>query len=363
MQLAISNKAFRPLIVTPCFSFFYRQALPSLLQENENGRRERNEQRFHTQCALLSLYTSPTWNVTYLYIAPRADTYTLLRSSYLHNRNHNHNRFVVAQNWASSVVVPRHLLVSVGSLTIPPPSLPLLPRSTTRKARSYPRLSCEALSAELSVAIHNRLERCRMRRERFKGIQEGLEKHRKVLERRIRKECKSSIRSYTTSKYRVINKTLREGAIAKPSKSVQKDIRGIVQGFRIALSGFKTVLRPYEGRDNGDDCLYRGSGPIPEEPVAGGIFSDKAFFSTSSNKQIAEAFSLTQAQDKPRYLFKISKYSTGVSIKQFSSDSHKHEEEILFPPSTWFRVVSVDPEHSVGTVGGTVTLVELEEMA
>ena len=123
----------------------------------------------------------------------------------------------------------------------------------------------------------------------------------------------------------------------------------------MGLTGFKSVLKPLKG-----GCLYRGSGPIPEEPVAGGIIFDKAFFSTSPNKKIAEGCLRVQSQDKPRYLFKISKYSTGINIQKLSSA--KHEEETLFAPSTWFRVASVDPAHSLPGVYGTITLVELKEM-
>ena len=412
-----SLKATRPL--TPLYLYFsslYRQALPSLQQENE--RRQRNERQF--QFALLSLYASPPSNVVYT-TSPRADIHSLLRSSYLHNR------FVVAHSysspdglsWMASVVVPRHLLVSVDSSVFSLPPLPLLPPSTTHPARSYPRMPCEALSAELSTARKEYLERRQLRRERFEGIQADLiayimakytKKHnvcnwsitssfpstssnqrsgkisaaRKRYVERCRKRSESltgiqddlkafmwayrketdalfrscykhSIYSYSANWFGDMNRALREGTVEDASEKVQGAIHGVVEGFRLGFCGFTSYLKPYKG-----DCLYRGSGPIPEEPVAGGIFCDKAFFSTSSDKKVACNFVGGKPQDKPRYLFKITKHSTGFNIKKYSR--HTREDEILFPPSTWFRVVSVDPAYSWDGIEGTVSLVEMEEM-
>ena len=218
----------------------------------------------------------------------------------------------------------------------------------------------EALSAELSTARKEYLERRQLRRERFEGIQADLEQYKeqqKVKVEKLLEICKKHIHNYSqTQECSRINKALRTGTINEARRSVRQDIRGVGLALRLALTGLTETLKPYEG-----GCLYRGSGPIPEEPVAGGIFCDQAFLSTTSNKQSARSFLQGKRRDKTRYLFKILKHSTGIDIQKLSH--LPFEEEKLFPPSTWFRVVSVDPAYSLEEVTGTITLVEMEEIS
>jgi hypothetical protein len=71
--------------------------------------------------------------------------------------------------------------------------------------------------------------------------------------------------------------------------------------------------------------------------VVGGIYNPRRFFSTSSNKSIAEKFARNGNPDI-RVIFRI-RGKTGRDISSVST--YPEEEEVLFAPGAAFRITSV----------------------
>jgi hypothetical protein len=167
-------------------------------------------------------------------------------------------------------------------------------------------------------------------------------------------EYAKALETYTTNTYRQINTALRSGTVNSQDEGLQTTIQDAIMAFQVGLRWGE--LKGYSNKVN----LFRGSGSLPFVPQVGATMCDKAFYSTSRDKSIAVDFLKKQNVDEARYLFVLTSHCNGVNVKKFSRC--KKEEEILFAPSTTFRIAAVLPEHTVEGVEGTVTRVELREM-
>ena len=111
--------------------------------------------------------------------------------------------------------------------------------------------------------------------------------------------------------------------------------------------------------------LYRGAkiDSLPFKLEPGATFYDKAFFSTSRQLSVATSFLRMANPSQERVLFVIVKHANGIDVSELSE--HDGEQEVLFAPSTMFRILSVKRGHTVEGWGGfvaTCTRVELAEM-
>jgi len=173
---------------------------------------------------------------------------------------------------------------------------------------------------------------------RLEMLQFLLKAHRK--RHRFDKHDRYAIEDYTGPGFAVLNKALRSGAARA---DVQQRIDAVVR----AMS--KSKLKIHKG------TVYRGAklpSTIQDTLRPGATFCDRAFLSSSTKK--SKAFSSQEGAT----LFDI-KSRTGVDVS--SQSKNKHEAEVLFRPSTMFKVKSV--EEKKDDLFGSITLVAMDELA
>lgn len=153
-------------------------------------------------------------------------------------------------------------------------------------------------------------------------------------------EQANAINVYTGFQYAEINSALRgTGDFSKEDRSALLDFA------KEANDGLK-ALPNYSGE------TYRGTA-LPTDVVdklkVGGTYSDKAFLSTSSSKEVAEGFSSRSIpENTQRVLFTIEgKYGKDIS----KASEYKSEKEVLFSPSSKFKITSVEDKDGILYVG------------
>lgn len=152
----------------------------------------------------------------------------------------------------------------------------------------------------------------------------------------LTKEESAALEKYVDSYAYIVNAALRKGeGVSKYRK------------FIATLNSALEKLPAYSG------VTFRGSGfpPVPADKlVAGTVFTDPAFLSTSRNLAVAEGYTGATG-----YLSVILS-KTGRQISCTSSINELDTEmEILFPTNTHLRVIAVSPKPA------GVTIVYLEE--
>ena len=159
----------------------------------------------------------------------------------------------------------------------------------------------------------------------------------------LRTQDKHAILDYTGPGYGVLNKALRTGVF---DESLHRRVRDVKK----ALNKLSLKRKPFQGR------VYRGVKELPQDVVIslipGATFCDKAFLSTSCEEE--QAYS----KDDGCFLFVIESKS-GMDVSKDSK--FKKEAEILFRPSTLFRITQVEKDVETDRAKG-VTRVWMEEM-
>ena len=150
-----------------------------------------------------------------------------------------------------------------------------------------------------------------------------------------------AINTYTGSMYRDINGLLR-GAKQFGDPEYEKKVQDVADK---AAEGLRS-LPDYKGE------TYRGTAlnnDIIEKMKVGGTYSDKGFLSTSSNPDIADTFSNSnKTEGKTQVLFTIDgKHGKDIS----SASKFGNEKEILFNPSSKFRITSMEEKDGILHVG------------
>ena len=134
---------------------------------------------------------------------------------------------------------------------------------------------------------------------------------------------------YSQMNYNSINHRLRTGRDGSDIEEILKDL---------------TACPSMKGK------VYRGVSLMRVKHLQiGDTYMDKAFLSTSRNKE--QAISFAEGRTKPALLELTSK--TGRDIAFVST--YPKEEEVLFPPGTLFRVLDID-------IGGSIPIYTLEEI-
>ena len=139
-----------------------------------------------------------------------------------------------------------------------------------------------------------------------------------------------AIRAYTGSSFKNMNSYLRDGGKRLDEYS-KEDARDKSMKATEGLRGTPS----YEGD------VYRGTAlrnEIVEKMEVGGTYSDKGFLSTSTDRDTAENFKDVNQKPAethtPTILYIDS--NRGKNVKPVSL--HKREDEILFEPSTKFKI-------------------------
>lgn len=150
-----------------------------------------------------------------------------------------------------------------------------------------------------------------------------------------------AINTYTGSMYRDINGLLR-GSKQFGDPEYEQKVLDVVEK---ASEGLRS-LPDYKGE------TYRGtalSNEIVEKMQVGGTYSDKGFLSTTSDKNIADTFSGSNAgTGKTQVFFTIDgKHGKDIS----SASKFGNEKEILFNPSSKFRITSMENKDGILYVG------------
>jgi hypothetical protein len=85
----------------------------------------------------------------------------------------------------------------------------------------------------------------------------------------------------------------------------------------------------------------------------GSVFCDPAFLSTSKDKGTAENFAMTANNDEnlegPGVILEILCHQGGKYVAPYACFDHYHEEEVLFPPSTMFKIKEVQRDDENGS--------------
>ena len=149
-----------------------------------------------------------------------------------------------------------------------------------------------------------------------------------------------AINTYTGSMYRDINGLLR-GSKQFGDPEYEQKVQDVVDK---AAEGLRS-LPDYKGE------TYRGTAlndDIVAKMKVGGTYSDKGFLSTSSNPNIADNFSSSNSAGKTQVLFTIQgKHGTDIS----SASKFGNEKEILFNPSSKFKITSMEEKDGILHVG------------
>ncbi|CAJ1950828.1 unnamed protein product [Cylindrotheca closterium] len=271
----------------------------------------------------------------------------------------NHSRYSLRLALKSSDSSVSASASSAASVSLPPPSnskskSKSKPRSQSRKrAASKKATSCPRFVRTACAAVTAKFQKllcCRRHKEFRKRFTKNQERRQKFKNYEFGK----ALETYTTNEYRKINEALRSGTVDSQEEGLQKTIKDAIMAFKIGLRWGELKVC------NSKKTLFRGSGSLPFVPQVGATMSDEGFYSTSLHKSIAVDFLTKQKADEARYLFVVMSHCNGVNVKQFSRC--KKEEEVLFAPSTLFRIASVAPGHIEAGVEGTITRVELHEM-
>jgi hypothetical protein len=149
-----------------------------------------------------------------------------------------------------------------------------------------------------------------------------------------------AINTYTGSMYRDINGLLRgkkDFADPEYKQKVQDIADKAAEGLR-SLPDYKGET--YRGTALNDDIVAKMK--------VGGTYSDKGFLSSSSNPNIADNFSSSNSAGKTQVFFTIN----GKHGKDISSASEfENEKEILFNPSSKFKITSMEEKDGILRVG------------
>lgn len=150
-----------------------------------------------------------------------------------------------------------------------------------------------------------------------------------------------AINAYTSSMYRDINGLLRGKKDFTDDPEYKQQIQDIADK---AAEGLRS-LPDYKGE------TYRGTvldNSLIAKMKVGGTYSDKGFLSTSTDPKVADGFSGFNDAGKTQVLFTIE----GKHGKDISSASNfQNEKEILFNPSSKFRITSMEEKDGYLQVG------------
>lgn len=145
-----------------------------------------------------------------------------------------------------------------------------------------------------------------------------------------------AINTYTGSMYKDINALLRGSKQFNDPEYTQK-VQDVADK---AAEGLRS-LPDYKGE------TYRGTAlndDIVAKMKVGGTYSDKGFLSTSSNPNIADNFKASNSAGKTQVLFTIQgKHGKDIS----SASQYGSEKEILFNPSSKFKITSMEEKDGV----------------
>ena len=153
-------------------------------------------------------------------------------------------------------------------------------------------------------------------------------------------EQAKAINTYTGSMYRDINGLLR-GTKDFADPEYKQQTQDIADK---AAEGLRS-LPDYKGE------TYRGtalSNDIVAKMKVGGTYSDKGFLSTSSNLDIANNFAGFTSAGQTRVFFTVNgKHGKDIS----SASKFSNEKEILFNPSSKFKITSMEEKDGILQVG------------
>jgi len=147
---------------------------------------------------------------------------------------------------------------------------------------------------------------------------------------------------YSRKNYKLMNAKLR-GSLSDEQKAEYEKYKGLIDnGIALATNGLKE-MPSHKGE------VLRGA-YLPDDVISqykpGSIITEKGFTSTTTSKAAADVFT-----GNVRYIIN-SKNGKNVSrLSQFPE-----EEEIVFPPSTKFKVSKVEPITKKLGNGGTETI-------
>lgn len=162
----------------------------------------------------------------------------------------------------------------------------------------------------------------------------------------LNKDQLEAINAYSGSKFQDINAQLRNPYRFSYDTDYKKEISDTTEKISEGLK----LLPDHKGE------TYRGTvldDEIVKEMKVGGTYSDKAFFSTSSMEARAKNYTHSSAlgdtyEGKTRVLFTID----GKHGKDISSASNfNYEKEILFAPSSKFKITSMEEKDGILRVG------------
>ena len=163
----------------------------------------------------------------------------------------------------------------------------------------------------------------------------GKAAHKAAVPQGLDQSHKDAIKEYTGNMYTTVNQALRKG---KPVPAADRKEMKLVDE---AFSKAKTT-EPME--------VYRGIGPMDADRFAGlkvgDTFEDKAFVSTSTDKDTADNFS---RGDNPTIMhIQVPKGSKAISVDSMSvfrkgGHATRSENEILLNRGGTFKVLSIKP--------------------
>ena len=266
-----------------------------------------------------------------------------------------HQQFLLQQAAAFFWAACSALVVSRPNRQLTFPSPPLHSLSSCRQVVLYrpdgpPSILLPTLAAVVSVFIARLnlgrdIRRYVQEKTALKDIRlEALRLLQKAYKKRqhFGSRDKWAMLDYTGPGYAVFNEALR-------SRSVSADVQHRIDAVVRAMS--KSRIKVHTG------TVYRGAAlpsSIQETLLAGATFVDSAFLSSSSKISVALS---SKFFSQGSTLFKIES-KTGVDVSAWSK--YKNEAEVLFRPSTLFKIKSV--EEKCHDLHGLFTLVTMEEL-
>ncbi|MBN3949367.1 MAG: hypothetical protein HWQ38_24055 [Nostoc sp. NMS7] len=146
----------------------------------------------------------------------------------------------------------------------------------------------------------------------------------------------AGVESYSSAFYGQMNDSLRNG-----SDALKPNIRKIVESHIKMTNAALENMPKYEG------SVYRGA-MLPNEVLSqykvGNTVKEKAFVSTTTNKEVASDFASTDStvEGYTPVLYEI-KSKKGVSIKDFSIIPK--EDEVLFKSGSSFKVSKIEKKN------------------
>ena len=166
---------------------------------------------------------------------------------------------------------------------------------------------------------------------------------------------RAALSAYTGMDYHGINSYLRDGDKAFRRREGDKEadrIRGLSENLTVAL---RSMPRP-----PGNVVLMRGLALAEDDPqfdqiAAGSEITFKSFGSFSRDPAVAREFSTsTSSSARGSIVYRVRRHIRGAILEGVSK--YASEREVLFPPSTRFRIVGRQ------RVGNSRVVVDLEEI-